>query len=300
MEFISVLFPVFAIFGIGYIGEKKVGFDTKPLSAMALYLLSPILVFRTFSQSHFDKTYLYMVLYTFLLCFILIIAVYAVGYIMGYSQKEICGLILASAFMNNGNYGTPLVLFVFGAIGLHYAVVLMVIQQLVMCTVGVYYAAKGGTGSQGVKAAIRAVRNMPIIYGAIAGGLFQLLEVPIPKPWSQAIDLLADATVPIIMIILGMQLAKISIKTLALDKLVFSLGIKMVLSPIVAYVIILFLPVESMLKQIMILMAAMPTAANTTMYALQYNTEPHFVTSATFISTGVSLVTLPIVLFLIA
>lgn len=49
---------------------------------------------------------------------------------------------MASAFMNNGNYGTPVVLLVFGAVGLDIAVVLMVLQQLAMSTIGIYFAAK--------------------------------------------------------------------------------------------------------------------------------------------------------------
>ncbi|WP_281418772.1 AEC family transporter, partial [Desertibacillus haloalkaliphilus] len=111
------------------------GFDTKSISTMALYLMSPVLVFRTFYTTEFDLTYIYMALYTFLLCFGLIVVVYIIAFFRKYSVKETCGMILASSFMNNGNYGTPVVLLLFGAAGLDYAIILMVIQQIVMCTV---------------------------------------------------------------------------------------------------------------------------------------------------------------------
>lgn len=52
-----------------------------------------------------------------------------------------------------------------------------------------------------------------------------------------------------------------------------------------------------MTKQIMILLAAMPTAANTTLMAVQFDTKPDLVSSATFISTVLSIITLPIVLY---
>ena len=299
MDFFLILIPIFSIFALGYIGQKKIGFETKTISTMALYLMSPVLVFRTFYTTTFTITYVYMALYTFALCFSLIAVVYLIAYIRKYSVKETCGMILASSFMNNGNYGTPVVLLLFGAAGLDYAIILMVIQQLVMCTVGVYYAAKGSEEGDGVRAAIRAVKRMPIVYGAFLGFLLQTFHIDLGKSMTQAIDMVADAAIPTVMIVLGMQLAKISLKNFERGKVSISLVTKLAISPVIAYLITLFLPVDEMIKQIMIIMAAMPTAANTTMYALQFNTEPEFVSSATLVSTTLSLATLPVTFFIV-
>ncbi|MCL7748861.1 AEC family transporter [Halalkalibacter alkaliphilus] len=299
MNFFLYLIPIFGIFALGYLGQKKLGFDTKSISTMALYLMSPVLVFRTFYTTEFDLTYIYMALYTFLLCFGLIVVVYIIAFFRKYSVKETCGMILASSFMNNGNYGTPVVLLLFGAAGLDYAIILMVIQQIVMCTVGVYYAAKGSDEGDGIRSAIRAVQRMPMIYGGIVGFIFQALNVKLSLPIIQAVNMVADAAIPTIMLVLGMQLAKISVRNLEREKVSLSLITKLAISPIIAYFITLFLPVDEMVKQIMIIMAAMPTAANTTMYALQFNTEPEFVSSATLVSTMLSLATLPIIFFLV-
>ncbi|MBA4493454.1 AEC family transporter [Paenactinomyces guangxiensis] len=300
MAFLGVLLPIFFIFGIGYIGQKWIRFETKTLSKMALNLMSPFLVFRTFYHNELTIDYLYIFLYTFLLCFSLIAVVYLIGWLKRYSAQETCGIVLASAFMNNGNYGTPLVLFVYGTAGLHYAIVLMVIQQLVMCTVGVYYAAKGSVHVSGFQEVLRQVVRMPIVYGAMCGIIFQLFSIPLSKPMLQSINLVADATIPTIMIILGMQLAKITVKRLSWEKLSLSLMIRLCLSPIIAFVLTLIFPIPDLLKKIMILMAAMPTAANTTMYAIQYETEPEFVSGATLLSTNFSLVTLPVILLLLS
>ncbi|WP_226528001.1 AEC family transporter [Metabacillus niabensis] len=299
MDFFLILIPIFSIFALGFIGQKKIGFETKTISTMALYLMSPVLVFRTFYTTTFNMTYVYMTLYTFALCFSLILVVYLIAFIRKYSVKEKCGMILASSFMNNGNYGTPVVLLLFGAAGLDYAIVLMVIQQLVMCTVGVYYAAKGSAEGDGVRSAIRAVKRMPMVYGAMLGYLLQILHIPLGNSMTQAIDMVANAAIPTVMIVLGMQLAKISIKSFEKEKVSLSLVTKLAISPVIAYLITLFLPVDETIKQIMIIMAAMPTAANTTMYALQFNTEPEFVSSATLVSTMLSLATLPVTFFIV-
>ncbi|MFJ7755149.1 AEC family transporter [Peribacillus muralis] len=300
MEFLTILLPVFGIFAIGFIGQKKIGFDTRSISTMALYIMSPILVFRTFYTTSFNIDYLYLAFYTFALCFSLIAVVYVISYFQGYSTPETCGMILASSFMNNGNYGTPVVLLLFGATGLKSAIILMVIQQVVMCTVGVYYAAKGSPdGNGGIRSALRAVQRMPIVYGGLVGALFQLLHIPLSNSVQEAVNLVADAAIPTVMIVLGMQLANISIKHLAKAKISWSLLIKLAISPAIAYALTLFMPVDEMVKQIMIIMAAMPTAANTTMYALQFNTESEFVSGTTLISTSLSLATLPIIFMIV-
>ncbi|MBD1381501.1 AEC family transporter [Metabacillus arenae] len=297
MEFIAVLFPIFFIFGIGFVGQKVMGFDIKPLSMMAIYLMTPFLAFQTFYESSFNLDYAMMLFYTVALAFSLIGVIYFIGFIRGYSKKKTCGMILASAFMNNGNYGTPLIFFAFGEAGMGYAVILMVIQQLLMCTVGVYYAAKGSSENAGFQTALKEVMRVPIVYGALLGVVFNLLNIRIGGSIMEAVTMVGNAAIPMIMIILGMQLAKISVKNLAIAPLSLSLGLRLFLSPAIAFVFTLFLPIDDLLKQIMIVLAAMPTAANTTIYAVQYETEPGFVSSATLFSTVLSVVTLPLILF---
>lgn len=297
MEFIAVILPIFFIYGIGFIGQKLIGFDVKGLSVVAIYLLTPFLAFRIFYETPFDFNYVMMAFYTIALAFSLILIIYFIAYIRGFSNKKTCGMILASAFMNNGNYGTPLILFAFGEAGMKYAVILMVIQQLLMCTVGVYYAAKGSSDKGGVKQALKEVIRVPIVYGASLGMIFHFLEVPLAGPAMEAIHMVGNAAIPVIMIILGMQLAKISVKNTLIRPLSLSLFLRLILSPAIAWIFTIFLPVDDLLKQIMIVLAAMPTAANTTMLALQYETEPEFVSSATLVSTGLSIITLPLILY---
>ncbi|AIE60019.1 membrane transport protein [Bacillus methanolicus MGA3] len=156
---------------------------------------------------------------------------------------------MASAFMNNGNYGTPLILFAFGEAGMKYAVIIMVIQQLLMCTVGVYYAAKGASESASIKTAINEVIKVPIVYGALLGIIFHLFHVRLGETLMDAVSMVGNAAIPTIMIILGMQLAKISVKTLSKGPLTLSLVIKLLLSPAIAWVFTLFFPLEDLLKK---------------------------------------------------
>lgn len=296
MEFLLVLVPVFGIFAIGYIGQKTLGFDIQTLSKMSLYLMSPFLAFDTFYTNKLTMDYVYLSIFVLGLCLVLVLFVYFLSFFHKYPNQDRCAMILSSAFMNNGNYGTPVVLLVFGTAGLDTAVVLMVLQQLIMSTIGMYYAAKGGSEEGGFKTVMTRVIRMPVAYGALLGAILQLKHISIPKELMTGIELVGNAAIPTIMIILGMQLALISFKNIEYRKISYSLLLKLMVSPVIALGFTLILPVDDMTKQIMILVAAMPTAANTTLMAVQFNTRPEVVSSATFISTMLSIVTLPVLL----
>jgi predicted permease len=76
MEFFTVLIPIFFIFGIGFVGQKMIGFDTKPLSIMAIYLMLPFLAFQTFYKTDLTIDYAMMTFYTVGLALCLIIIIY--------------------------------------------------------------------------------------------------------------------------------------------------------------------------------------------------------------------------------
>ena len=57
------------------------------------------------------------------------------------------------------------------------------------------------------------------------------------------------------------------------------------------------MPVNDLLKAVIIVQASMPAAANTTMLALQFGTEPDLVSFTTFFTTLISIITIPVVLF---
>ncbi|MDX8045211.1 AEC family transporter [Gracilibacillus sp. S3-1-1] len=300
MGFITVLIPIFSIFAIGYIGMKFLNIDTKPISTLTLYLMSPFLAFRTFYANELNMDYIYLGAFLLVLCVISLLFCYVVGYFRKWDQSVQSGFVLASVFMNNGNYGVPLTLLVFGEEGLHYAIILMVLQTLIMCTVGIYFAAKGGASGKRVKISpLKDVIKVPIVYGAILGIIFNLVGVPISDQMMTGIDMVSEATIPTIMIVLGMQLAKIKLHDLEFGRVSLAVAFRLILAPIIAYFLTLPLPIDEMVKNILILTAAMPTAANTTMYAVQFGSRPAFVSSVTLITTLLSIVTLPILLFLL-
>ncbi|SIR26521.1 hypothetical protein SAMN05443094_106229 [Domibacillus enclensis] len=292
-----IVLPAFLIFFTGYIGQKWIGFDIRSISMAALYLMSPFLAFRTFYANELTMEYVYIIAFCLILSFSLIVIVLITGLLMKATRQKMAAMILGGVFMNSGNYGAPVVLFAFGAAGFDYAVIIMVFQAFLMNTIGLFAASFGGEEETTLKQSLQRVIRMPVLHGAILGVVLQLLHINIPPTFMDAISLVADASIPTVMIVLGMQLAVIATKRVAYKYVNAVAVIRMAVSPLLAVVIVSFLPVNDLLRDVMILLAAMPAAANTTMFAIQFGTEPDLVSFTTLITTILSILTIPLVLF---
>ncbi|WP_338752167.1 AEC family transporter [Bacillus sp. FJAT-52991] len=297
MDLLMIVLPAFLIFFTGFVGQKLIGFEIRSISMMALYIMSPFLAFRTFYTNELTMEYVYIISFCLLLCFVLITIVFLTGMMMKASRQKMAAMILGGAFMNSGNYGAPVVLFAFGAVGFDYAVIMMVFQSLLMNTIGLFFASLGGKQKMTLKESLLRVLRMPVIYGTFLGLAFQLLSIDLPTPFMDAISLVANASIPTIMLVLGMQLAVIEKKRVTYRFVSAVTIIRLIVSPVVALVITSFLPMNDLLKDVLILQAAMPAAANTTMAAIQFGTEPDLVSFNTLVTTLLSIVTIPATLF---
>ncbi len=68
-------------------------------------------------------------------------------------------------------------------------------------------------------------------------------------PITEAVHLVADAAIPTVMIVLGMQLANISLKSFEYERLTYALVLKLLISPVIAYLFTLMLPVDNMVSR---------------------------------------------------
>lgn len=297
MELIFVILPVLLVFLTGFISQRLFNFDIKNISTLTLYVMSPILAFRTFYTTPLTSDYMYIFLFALLLCLSLFVVTFIVTRIIQTDRSETSAVMLGAVFMNSGNYGAPVALFAFGQEGFHIAVIIMVIHSLLMNTLGIFFASIGSSDKPSLKKSLAKVYRMPVLWGALLGLLSQLVHLPIHYSIMNGIDLIADASIPVVMLILGMQLAVISRKKVNYKAMAATSAIRIVASPVIATGILLFLPLPAIVKSVLILQSAMPAAANTTMLALQFNTKPDLVSFTTLVTTILSIISIPIVLF---
>ncbi|OIJ11583.1 transporter [Anaerobacillus arseniciselenatis] len=291
--FIQVVLPVILVFLIGYLVQKWKKMNIKSISTVAIYVMTPALVFRTFYTAELNIQHLYMVFFAILLLFSIIIINIFYAKIKGYTQTTESGLILSTAFMNSGNYGAPIILFAYGEAGFAYSVSFLVLQAIIMNFFGVYYAARGKAT---IRVAIRSVLEMPATYAVIMAILLKATSFEMPSNLFQTIDIIADAAIPTVMIILGMQLANIEWAKFEWGHISYGVIVRLIISPVIAFGITLMFPFDPLLAKVLIVSAAMPSAATIVMYAVQFNAQPKLVSAITLVTTLLSIFTITILL----
>ena len=293
MIFIEIILPVILVFLSGYIIQKIFKVDIKPISTMAIYILMPALVFQTFYTTPLDSKLFYIVITSILIFVALVIVSMITSRLCKQDIEQESALILASAFANSGNYGAPIILFAFGQEGMNYAIPLMVFHSILMSIFGVYFAARIQAG---IGIALKTVLKQPTNYAIIPAIFLQQLQINIPPNFYESIELVGNCSIPVVMIILGMQLADVNARKLEWRIISLASLIRLVASPLIAYFICILFPLDSLLQKVIVIMAAMPSAATTAMYAIQFNTKPQFVSSSTLVTTLLSFVTLTVLL----
>ncbi|SDO00526.1 AEC family transporter [Alkalicoccus daliensis] len=291
--FIQVVLPVLLIFAAGYAIQKWKKVDIKPVSVVALYVATPALVFQTFHNAELDRQYFYMVIFSFALLAALIIINKITAKALHKSEKTESGWILSTAFMNAGNYGAPIILFAYGQEGFAYAVSFMVMQSIIMNIFGVYYSAKGYAGP---RYALKSIVSMPVTYALLLAVFFQMTPYSMPPNLMGSIDIVAAAAIPIVMIILGMQLANMKLGQFDWPSVSYSVVVRLFISPLIAYGLTLLMPMDPLLAKVLIVSAAMPSAATIVMMAVQFDNQPRYVSSVTLITTLLSIVTITVLL----
>ena len=299
VDLLLIVLPAFLIFGAGFIGQKLLKLDIKSISTMSLYLMLPFLTFDTFYSNQLNVEYFYMFLFTCLLALIMMTLTVLFGFFIKSDKTQMSAMLLGTIFPNSGNYGAPVAMFAFGAIGFQYAVIFMVIHAFLMNTIGVFIASYGSEKTTSIKDSLMRVIKMPVLYGFLFGVLFQLLHIELPSTIQDGISLVGSASIPTVMLILGMQLAEIKPQKFELKYVNTVTIFRMLISPLLAVVLVNFMPVNDMIKNVYILLAAMPIAANTTLLAVQFNVKPDLTSFTTLVTTLLSLVTIPLTLLFI-
>jgi predicted permease len=203
--------------------------------------------------------------------------------------------LLVVMFSNGGNYGLPVVSFAFGEDALSYGTVFFLTGSVLTNTVGAFLAA---AGRRSLRTAATSVLKMPAIYGMVAAGVVLATGIPVPTPLLRPITMLSDAALPLMILVLGMQLERASSpKRPAL--VAAAVCVSLLVAPLVALGLTSMFDVTGAARQAVVVLSSMPVAVATTILAVEFDASPDFVTSAVFLSTLLSPITLtPLITYL--
>ncbi len=202
-------------------------------------------------------------------------------------------LMLSMALINVGNYGIPLNEFAFGQPGLERAIVILVLSSFTANTLGIFLVSWGRAP---ISQAIINIFKVPLPYAVIFGALINLGYLPAPDFVMRVTKLLGQAAVPLMLIMLGVQVSRATLRGRWGIMLGASLT-RLLGGALVGIFFAFLLGLDGATRQVAIVEASMPTAVMASILATEFEGDSELVSSIVLLSTLLSLITLPILLF---
>ncbi|MEE9216033.1 MAG: AEC family transporter [Anaerolineales bacterium] len=287
--FANNILPILLVASLGFLVQKLLKLDPRPLSQVTFYILSPALVFTLLLSAEIKGgQVLSMVGFAAAVVLLTVGVGFAIGRILRLKGKRAAGFLLTAAFMNAGNYGLSLNQFAFGDVGLALASIYFVVTVMLTNSLGVYIAASGGGSAL---QALKGLAKVPAVYAVPLALIFRTLDIAVPLALGRPLELLSLATIPVMLLLLGMQIARTGIPPHR-KLLSVSVAIKLLVAPAIALLISPLFGLEGLARDVGVLQSAMPTAVLTTIIAIEYDAEAAFVTGAVLVTTLLSPLTL--------
>jgi hypothetical protein len=294
--FLSDILPIFIVAGTGFLLARRVAVNVRALSSVSFNALAPCLVFNLMVSSSISPLdFGRMALFCVLVMAIRGILGRLVAGLLGLDRLTRAGFLLVVVFSNSGNFGLPVVLFAFGREALTFATVYFVIAAVLSYTVGVFLAA---SGQRSFMEALRGIRRVPTVYAVIAAAIVIALGVPIPVGVMRAITLMSDASLPMLMLVLGMQLQGVK-RPERPGTVATAVALSLLVSPLLAFPLAAAVGLSGPAFEAAVLQAAMPAAIVTTILAIEFDLDPAFPTSVVFVSTLLSPFTVTLLIALL-
>ena len=294
--FINVITPVFALVVIGYFAGPPLGLEARTLTRYAYYILIPALIFDVIASATVEvELATRMIVYALIVHIALAIVGWGVAKALRRPEKMVSAYILIAVFGNVGNFGLPLIEFRLGQKAFAAATVYFLAILTIAFIIGV--AAANLPSGGGLKATL-AVFKTPALIALVPAILANWYDLQPPLFLDRVITLLSAATIPTMLVALGVQLSTLQTFKFTSDVMIAS-GIRLLVGPALAIGLALPFGLTGIERGAGIFQAAMPAAVLTAIIAMEYDLIPEFVTTTVLFSTLASVVTLTLVMALV-
>jgi predicted permease len=292
----SDILPIFAIAGAGFLLARYARVNVQTVSRVVFFSLLPCLAFRLLVTSSASGPNVGRLM---LLAVLIMGAMGLVGYLtakgLGLQGASLRAFMMVVMFSNGGNYGLPVVRFAFGSEALTYATIFFLTGSVTTYVTGAFFA---GSRRGKLAGALEKVWRMPSLYGVALALVVLAIGQPVPEAVMRPVTLLSDAALPVMILVLGMQLER-AVWPARPGMVVLAVGISLLAAPFIALSLASLLGISGPARQAAVILSSMPVAVVTTILALEFELAPEFVTSAVFVSTIASPLTLtPLIAYL--
>ncbi|NLK95238.1 MAG: AEC family transporter [Clostridiales bacterium] len=269
--------------------------DNKALSSLLLLVINSAVIISAF-QMEFSEELFYGLKLSFLFSFIVfIISILVVNLLIHDKNKVKLGIERFSAIYSNcGFMGIPLVYSIYGKEGIFYLSAFSAVFNLFVWTHGVVIM----RGKFSFKLFLESMKS-PAIISTIVGILLFLTKISLPSILMKAVDYVGSCNTPLAMIVAGVTIAQTNIiKSLKNPKVYLVCLLKLIVLPTIIIIILAQFPINKIIKGVIVLATACPTATTGVLFAICYDKDPDYASQLFAISTALSMMTIPFITYL--
>lgn len=294
MVVLNKIIGLFLIILVGVYGTKKKIINeevNKGLRRILLEITLPLMIINSFTIT-FEESMKKNVFMAFIYSIIFMIVGGFISYIFLLPLKSEKKRILhfANVFSNCGFIGFPLINSIYGAEGVVYTSIFNMIFTISLWTYGVMIFTNSLSREN-----IKKVFINPAVIAVYLGIIIMIFKVNLPAFIIDTTKIVGDMTAPISMIIVGSILSNVNVKDIFKEKSIYyGALIKLIIIPSVLYLISILIKDKSNVINTLIILQGMPAAAMTSILAADYNTEKEYSAIIVFVTTLLSIITIPV------
>ena len=293
------MFTLFALVVVGYVAGKLgyLGGDfDRQLSRLVINITCPALILSSAMTGELpDRQFILPLLLISTLTYIVLTAVafFLPRYLTKHREDE--GAIgFALMFGNVGFMGYPVVASIFGHEAVFYAAVLNVVNTFAVFTVGTVLIT-GKNEVEGNRFEKKVLYSTPMLAAYLTMLIVALRIDNIPQYISQPLTMLGNITVPAALLIIGSSMSQLSLRSLMGNSTVYmTTALRLAVLPLAVYYLMTALGFSPFVVNINTVVIAMPVATYGTILCLKYEKDTTMITEVTFITTLLSMLTIPL------
>ena len=293
------MMTLFALVIVGFVAGKLgyLGGDfDRQLSRLVINITCPALILSSAMTGQLpDRRYILPLLAISVITYVVLTAVAFLlpRYLTRQQQDE--GVVgFALMFGNVGFMGYPVVASIFGHEAVFYAAVLNVVNTFAVFTIGTVLVT-GSSEVEGSRFQKKVLYSTPMLAAYLTMAIVALEIDNIPAFVSQPLTMLGNITVPAALLIIGSSMSQLSLRTMLGNRTVYLTTLfRLVLLPVAVYYLTSLLGFSDFVVNINTLVIAMPVATYGTILCLKYGRDTTVITEVTFITTLLSMLTIPL------
>jgi len=295
---IQVMLTLFAIVVVGYIAGKYEymgGTFDKRLSKLVIDISCPALILSSAMTGELpDRRYILPLLGISALTYLLLTGVALwLPRLLTKKRDDEGAVGFALMFGNVGFMGYPIVASIFGREAVFYAAVLNVVNTFAVFTIGTILIT--GKTVNGPKFQKKVLWSTPMLSAYLTMLIVALRIEGIPEWISQPLTMIGNITVPAALLIIGSSMSQLPLRSLLGNGTIYlTTLLRLAVLPIGIHYLFTLLGFDPFVVGINTVVIAMPVATYGTILCLRHGKDTTLITEVTFITTLLSMLTIPL------